>query len=91
MLLVEFQVDERGLKKRHNQCAQQMTARPSPKKQQEMLHNNMYDVYQGVIIFMRLLLLLFVKFSDKWKPGVGFSKCSENIDPKGQEALECVR
>jgi len=43
MLLVEFQVDERGLKKRHNQCAQQMTARPSPKEQQEMLHNNMYD------------------------------------------------
>jgi len=52
MLLVEFQVDERGLKKRHNQCAQQMTARPSPKEQQEMLHNNMYDVYQGVILFV---------------------------------------
>ncbi len=68
-----------------------MTALPFPKEQQEMLHNNMYDVYQGVILFVRLLQLLYVKFSDKGRPGVGFNKYPENVDPKGQRSLECVR
>lgn len=57
-----------------------------------MLHNNMCDVYQGVTLFVQWLLRLFVKFFDsKRKPGVGFSKCAENVDPKGQDARECVR